>query len=144
DRNPYNLCNHIYSLRRRKWMPTKIRGTLLNCRPAFIHDYHRSPWKSPREPAPAVARLQFRWRWRNCAEDDFLNAKKLAKRKRHLMNQARIAEPKEPVVSANRSSRRCDLPSSQPVLPEWRNLPSVQLAKLQKAPEPVLSLAPSA
>ena len=28
--------------------------------------------ESPREPASAVARLQFRWRWRNCAEDDFL------------------------------------------------------------------------
>ena len=24
--------------------------------------------ESPREPASAVARLQFRWRWRNCAE----------------------------------------------------------------------------
>ena len=68
-------------------MPTKIRGTLLNCRPAFIHDYHRSPWKSPREPAPAVARLQFRWRWRNCAEDDFLNGKKLAKRKRLALSK---------------------------------------------------------
>jgi len=85
-------------------MPTKIRGTLLNCRPAFIHDCHRSAWRSPRQPTPAVARLQFRWRWRNYAEDDFLNAKKLAKRKRHLMNQARIAEPKGRVVSANPTS----------------------------------------
>ena len=52
-------------------MPTKIRGTLSNCRPAFIHDYDRSLGKPKRtsvsgcETAIPLALAQLRG-------DDFL------------------------------------------------------------------------